>query len=427
MMSPRKKRKPLKLFIFSGAALLLAYLFLSPSKQATEEQKVQAKLQGVLEHRSWIAKAIGPSVRQNNLPVKTEIIWDGSNRIVQPTYTMMPELQAEADKILKSYKPDYGAIVLMDAETGQILAMSSFQKDNPTADNWTLHASFPAASVFKVVTATVAVDKAGVMPEQKIHYNGGAYTLYKKNVMSDKITRWTNTISLKDAFARSINTAFGRLSIERLMPEDINDYATRFMFNQEIPTDFPVDMGIAYVPPDKSFAFAEVVSGYNKTNRMSPVQGAMIAASVANDGKMVIPYIVDQLKDEEGKLLYQASILDRGNIMTKESAAKVRELMGQTVAKGTSRRTFSSILRSKKFREVTMGGKTGHLTGDDPKGRVDWFVGYAFDENHKIAVSAITVNKQYWTVKSSYIGQSLFRKYFSLPKVEEAEAPVIAN
>ncbi len=418
-MSLQKNRKPLKVFIFlTTLGLLSGFYFLSPPPE-TEEVHLQQKIQALLKQRNSISQALGPSLRQNNLPLKTEIIWGGVHQVVEPKYTMVPELQAEADKILRTYKPDYGAIFLMDAETGQVLAISSYERDNPTALNWALQASFPAASVFKVVTATVAVDKAGVSPEQIIQYNGGAYTLYKKNVMSNKITRWTSSITLKDAFARSINTAFGRLSLEKLFPVDINEYASRFMFNQDIPTDFPVEMGVAYVPPEKTFEFAEVVSGFNKTNRMSPVQGAMIAASVANDGKMVIPYLVDQMKNEQGEVIYHAEIMDHGSIMTKESAEKIRELMGQTVTRGTSRRTFSSLLRNKKFKEISMGGKTGHLTGDSPKGRVDWFVGYATDENHKIAVAAITVNKKFWTVKSSYIGQSLFKKYFIISQRDD--------
>ncbi|MNL20842.1 Penicillin-binding protein 2B [compost metagenome] len=145
---------------------------------------------------------------------------------------------------------------------------------------------------------------------------------------------------------------------------------------------------------------------------MSPVQGAMIAASVANDGKVVVPYVVRSLENEKGEAVYQGSSLSNGTIMTKESAGKVRELMEQTVLAGTSRRSFRPITKDRKFREIEMGGKTGHLTGDNPRGRVDWFVGYALDEDRRIAVAAITVNKKFWTVKSAHLGQSMFRKYF---------------
>ena len=415
-MRSKTKSKVLKLFVFSGISAFALYSLMgftsSASPEVQQEALLQKKAESQIEERSHVAKLLATQVRANEFPSKAKVQWDGQDRNVTVKYTLDETLQNEAERLLKSYKPDYGAIFMYDATTGEVLTMASFQRDNPHATNMNLQATFPAASVFKVVTATAAVDKAGVDPEHKIHYNGGAHTLYKKNVLSDKVTRWTNVITLRDAFARSINTAFGRLSIENLHPEDLNEYSNRFMFNQEIPTDFPVDMGVAYIPPGKGFEMAEAASGYNKTNRMSPVQGAMIAASVANDGKVVVPYLVSSMQDDEGKTLYLGSPLNRGTTMTKESAAKVRELMEQTVISGTSRRSFRPLMKDRKFREIVMGGKTGHLTGDNPAGRVDWFVGYALDEDRKIAVAAITVNKKFWTVKSAHLGQSMFKKYF---------------
>jgi cell division protein FtsI/penicillin-binding protein 2 len=412
-MPRQTKSKLLKLLVFSGACVGILYGlvgFSSPSE--SQEAQAELKIQTQLEKRLELAHTITSHVRANQLPEKSKVTLDKVEVDAQIKYTIDADLQKEADRLLKSYKPDYGAIFMMDAVTGEVLAMSSFQRDDQSAPNWNLQASFPAASVFKVVTATAAVDKAGISPEDKIHYNGGAYTLYKKNVLSDKVTRWTNVISLKNAFARSINTAFGRLSIENLAPEDLNEYATRFMFNQEIPADFGVDMGVAYVPPGKGFEMAEAASGYNKANRMSPVQGAMIAAAVANDGQLVIPYMVESVSDDKGDVLYEGETLTRGTIMTAESARKVRELMGQTVTAGTSRRSFRPIMKDRKYRELEMGGKTGHLTGDNPKGRTDWFVGYAMDEDRKVSVAAVTVNKKFWTVKSAHLGQSMFMKYF---------------
>lgn len=412
-MRSKDKFKLLKVFAFSGVCLAALYSLLGFTASDSQEAPTQKKVENQLNMRTQIAKVLGDKVRSNQFPDKLHFSWNGQEQPVVLNYTINEKLQQEADHLLKSYKPDYGAIFMIDAATGEVLAMSSFQRDNPQASNLNLQATFPAASVFKVVTATAAVDKVGILPDHKIRYNGGAYTLYKKNVLSEKITRWTNVITLRDAFARSINTAFGRLSIENLRPQDINEYANRFMFNQEIPADFPVEMGVAYVPPESGFELAEVASGYNKTNCMSPVQGAMIAASVANDGKIVVPYLVSSIRDEKGQTLYEGVTLDNGTIMTKESASKIRELMEQTVIAGTSRRSFRPIFKDRKFREIEMGGKTGHLTGDNPRGRVDWFVGYALDEDRKIAVAAITVNKKFWTVKSAHLGQSMFRKYFS--------------
>ncbi len=400
--------------------LLSAFLFFNEKELPSSEDEWLKK---TLESRKVIAESISAAIKSNKRPTDSMFAPEGEDKMkLKINYTLQEDLQKEAEMLLKRYKPDYAAIVMMDAKTGRILAMTSFEKGNEIGSNLALRASFPAASIFKVITASAAVDKAGVGPEHRIGFNGGNYTLYKKNVLSDKVNRWTRFITLKEAFARSINTAFGRLSLESLEPKDLAEYANRFMFNQEIPTDFSVETSQASVPSEKGFALTEVASGYNRFNTLSPVHGAMIASTIINDGKMLVPYIVDSLENENNEKIYKAQILERGQILRAESAAKVRQMMEQTVLTGTSRKTFRKIVRDKKFREIEMGGKTGHFSGMSPKGRNDWFVGYASDDQDKIAVAAITVNVKKWTVKSSALGEMMFRKYFKEKLDEKAAA-----
>ena len=419
MIHPRKKlsrrKKAKRLFVIMTVIAGTLVFF---NSRPTIEEKAQIKIKNQLEHRVQIAEALTESVKQESYPEKIQMNWDGFPMTLSAQYTFDPELQIAAEKLLKQYKPDYGSIVLMDATTGKILALANFQRDAEDKPNLALKASYPAASIFKIVTATAAIDEAGVHPTDTIRFNGGNYTLYKKNVLSDKINKWTRSISLKEAFAKSINTAFGRLSLEKLNPDQINDYAKRYMFNQKIPSDLPVDMGVAYVPQEKGFELTEVASGYNKMNRMSPVQGAMIAGTIVNDGRMAVPYVVENLKDSQGQIVYQSELVESGPIMTANSSEKVRQLMEQTIISGTSRKTFRELVRNRKFKDIEMGGKTGHYTGDNPKGKVDWFIGYAFDDERKISVAALTVNKKFWTVKSSYLGQTMIRKYF-MPSINE--------
>ncbi len=407
-------------FILTALICFIGIFSLTGLKESAlsikENELFEEKYWEPLALREKVADIMTQYLKLNQRPSSLMINWNEQQKSALFNYTTDESLQKEADTLLLKYKPDYGAIFMIDAQTGEILAMSSYQRDSQQAENLNLRASFPAASIFKVVTATTAVDKAGVEPQDRIHYNGGAYTLYRKNVMTDKITRWTNVITLKDAFARSINTAFGRLSLEKLTPADLEDYANRFMFNHEIPADFYVEKGTAQVPQEKNFELTEAASGYNKINRMSPVQGAMIAASIINDGNMPIPYIVRSIYDDEKNVIYEGSTILRKPIMTALSAAKVRQLMERTIIAGTSRKSFRNLTRDRRFEEIEMGGKTGHLTGDNPKGRVDWFVGYAASEDRKLAIATITVNKKFWTVKSAYLGQSMFKAYFK-PKL----------
>lgn len=410
-MRPDRILKLFKWLTIFGSIGVLWVALSSPSP--TPEEAAQLQLQKDLERRVKIADALAPYFLTETFPEKLPVALDDKNAgefAVQ--YTIDPILQAESARLLKMYRPDYGAIFVMDAETGSVLAWSSYQRSAKEPVNLISRATYPSASVFKVVTATAAVDDAGVDPSHTIRFNGGNYTLYRKNVLSDKINRWTRTITLREAFAQSYNTAFGRLSLETLTPEVLADYARRFMFNEQIPADFPVESGVAEVPDEIGYEFTEIASGYNRTNRMSPVQGAMIAASIINGGRMIMPYIVEELRNNENEVVHQAKVLDNGLIMSPESAENLREMMEETVLRGTSRKSFRGLVKDRRFRELMMGGKTGHLTGDNPRGRSDWFVGYASDGQRKIALAALTVNKEYWTVKSSYLGQTIFRKYY---------------
>lgn len=408
----------LKLLLLPLALLLSAFLFFTDDTKNTSEEALK---ENTHESRSWVSENLGQQIKANKFPENQLFKIESESKELKIKYTLDPLLQKESEELLKRYKPDYGAIFMIDAKTGKVLAMSSFQKANSKADNLNLQATFPAASIFKVITAAAAVDHAGIDPNHKIAFNGGNYTLYKKNVLSDSINRWTRFISLKDAFARSINTAFGRLTLESLEPKVISDYAKRFMFNSRLQTDFPVEQSTAIVPEEKGYELTQVASGYNRFNTLSPVHGAMIAAAIINQGKVVHPYIVNELTDSNDKPVYTAQPFNSESAIKPESAKKVQEMMEQTVLTGTSRKTFRKIVREKKFQEIEMGGKTGHFTGMNPKGRTDWFVGYASDgDDNKVAIAAITVNIQKWTVKSSALGEMMIRKHFKTVLEEKA-------
>ena len=364
------------------------------------------------ESRKNISRAISSEIKKNSYPSTAVIDINDEKETYKVEYTLDKKLQKQANDLLHRYRPDYGAIFMINAQTGEILAIASEHRDNPNGENLNLKASFPAASVFKVVTATAAIDGAKVDPRHRIAFNGGNYTLYKNNVLSDKINRWTKFITLRDAFARSINTAFGRLTMLNLNPAVISEYANKFMFNEDLGTDFKVEQSQATIPTEKGFELTQVASGYNRKNTMSPVHGAMIASAIINDGKMVTPYIVESVRNDKNELVYSGKSLFNSPVMSKSSAVKIQEMMEQTVLTGTSRKTFRQMVRDKKFREIEMGGKTGHFSGMNPRGTTDWFIGYATDGDTKIAIATITVNVKKWTVKSSALAQMMFKKYY---------------
>lgn len=366
------------------------------------------------ESQNWIVKEVSKRIRDRQFPTEIRRDDDEAREVYKVQYTLNDQLQHESERLLQAYKPDFGAIVVVEARTGKVRAMASFERGNDIKENLALRGSFPAASIFKMVTAAAALDKRQVDPESTIHFNGGSHTLYKRNVMSTATNRWTREVTLREAFARSFNTAFARLAIEHLQPGDLNDYAQRFGFNRQIQGDLLFDRGVTEVPDEKSFHLAEIASGFNRVTRMSPLQGALMAAVVANDGKMPKVQIMEKVTDSAGQVVMQAQEAPADYaVLSPDGVEKMKVLMEETISSGTSRKSFKHLRRDRRFREVEIGGKTGSLTGTNPRGKTDWFVGYAMGENgEKLAIAAVTVHVNLWRVKSSILAQSVVRRHF---------------
>jgi cell division protein FtsI/penicillin-binding protein 2 len=297
----------------------------------------------------------------------------------------------------------------MDAETGQILSIVSYSSKEHIEDNLALRSDFPSASVVKVVTAAAAIEKKDFNSTTVVPFNGRAHTLYRRNVLQDKVTRWTSFPTLKDAFAKSINTVFGKIG-NSVGSQELAVYANRFGFNRKITADLPLRPGTAEIPDD-TWGIAEAASGFTRENTMSPLQGALIAAAIANDGKMMEPYVVRSVYSEKGEVLYNAEPRVASLAIDSSTASILRELMAQTVTHGTSKKQFRGFFR-KEFANLDVGGKTGSLTGMSPRGKYDWFVGYARNDERKVAVAALTIHDKLWRVKSSYLARRAFEQMF---------------
>ncbi len=362
--------------------------------------------------RSDLARLLADHVWRNEFPERIMIPLSHGEVETRVTYTLEPRLQDAVTRIYERYKPDYGAFVALDAETGRILSLASYEKNSEGLGNLALRASYPAASVFKIVTAAAALEEGVVSPSTVVPYNGKSTSLYKRQVFKHQNTKWTRRVTLSDAFAKSVNTVFARLGVFDLGAHTLHQYAGRFGFNQHIGSDLLIEESIAPLAAEDEWKLAEAASGYTRANTLSPLHGAMIAASVVNDGKMLSPYIVEQLADEQRVVKYHAAPQLVGVSIQPETAGKLRQLMISTVQKGSARRSFRKFFKN-GFRDVEVGGKTGSLTGLVPKGRNDWFVGYASHQGRKVAFASLTVNKEKWTVKSAYVARKAIEEYYA--------------
>lgn len=400
--------------------LIVSFLMLSRTGSTSSDRAPQSFGEAETSiDKQLLAEQLGPAVQKNIFPDEIELPIDGSQKKVDVSYALDESMQEQMNKLLAQYHPDYGVFVAMDAKTGRILSMNSFSASQPDSGNLALQARFPAASIFKIVTASAAIDLRKARAETIVPFNGANHTLYKRNVEDTRVNRWTRKMSMREAFARSVNVFFGKLGLFIVGPENLKTYADRFLFNHPIHADVPVEMGETRFTAEDPWSVVSAASGFTRDTTMSPLHGAMMAAAIANDGVMMEPYIIEGLRDESGALMYEAQPRQASVVVDVKTAEELRELFHETVRSGTSRKSFRQIVRGRAHDDVEFGGKTGSLTGTNPQGKCDWFVGYARFGDQRIAVAALTVNEKKWRVKSSMLAKLFFDRYLKQAKLQQ--------
>jgi hypothetical protein len=341
-------------------------------------------------------------------------------------YSIDSCVQHTGENLLKQYHPKYGALVAMDCKTGRVLALVSYNRptEPQLGNDLYVKSIFPAASVFKTITAAAAIEKAGLGPDSKLQLTGRRYTLYKFQLKQDLAV--SEPVTLEQAYAFSMNPIFGRIGVYIIGTSGLKEYIDKFGFNSAIPFDLENENAHAQVNANDSLmAVAEIASGFNQKTRMSPLFGAMLASGVSENGKMPVPFFVDSITCGGGDscTLYRSRSRTWRTPIKANTAACIKSMMMRVAQYGTARSSFKYIKHSAMFDNIDYGGKTGTID-EDKLGKIDWFIGFAShptNQNQRIAVGVVTVHDQYWTVHSSYIAAEIFRKYIRREQTEEKE------
>jgi len=333
------------------------------------------------------------------------------------------ELQHYLLSKLNTSTARYIGIVAMDPATGRILSMVSFDKIN-ASNNPCLESIFPAASIFKIVTASAAIEKYGFGPNHVFTFNGMKHTLYRSQ-LKDRKTRYTNRITFKDAFAQSVNPVFGKIGALYLDKETIIKYAKAFGFDRKINFELRLDPSCVAVT-DKPYRCAEIASGFNNNTKISPIHGAMMVSAIINQGKLPEPTIVDRVVDEKGSVIYQNRTVPIGRAITADASAILNRLMTTTIKSGTLRKTFRRYKRDKVLSRLNIGGKTGSIDNKTHDVRFDWFVGFAEEKGgkRKIALSVIVAHEKYIGLRAGYYARIAIKSYFDRYLAQENNHPL---
>jgi cell division protein FtsI/penicillin-binding protein 2 len=326
------------------------------------------------------------------------------------TYALNDELQERVHNVMEENRVPYGAFVAIEPKTGRILALTGFSSIDPSWEKRSCFGLYPMASLFKIVTATAALEANKITPDTVFAYRGKMTSVNPKYWFVKPGSR-NQEISLSTAMGKSVNPVFGRLASDVVGKESIMSCVDRFGFNQLLlpGTCLPASKAES---PQTDAELKLMGAGLGREVKVSPFHVALMMAAIANNGVMMLPSLAQEIRNGKGETVYTMKPQTARRIISPEAAGKLAKMLSTTVNSGTSRKAFHDRRGRPKLASIDVAAKTGSIDGKDPAGHYSWFAAYAPMNDPRIAVVALVINQEKWKIKASYLGEQALEAFF---------------
>lgn len=339
------------------------------------------------------------------------------NKKGDDVYTSLDySLQKAASDALGTSK---GSVVVLKVDTGEILAMVSKPSYDPNnlskiwdsinSDesrpllNRSVSGLYPPGSTFKAVTGVSALENIEGVVDEVFNDTGkmdlgGGYTL------SNDHGKVMGKINMEQAMIRSSNLFFGDLGMR--LGDKLLRTAEKFGFNKSIPSD-GIIIDKSRFPGYKANEKGNLAqSGFGQAEVLAtPIQMALVAQTIANDGVMMKPTLINKVTDYSGNDVKKLEPSETGQVTSIGYASEIKRYMRDVVSKGTGTRAQVS--------GVQVCGKTGTAQHIESKTPHSWFIGFAPYKNPEIAIAVIVEEGGYGGSAAAKISARVIGKYFS--------------
>ena len=350
--------------------------------------------------------------------------------------TISPRAQTAAYQAL-SQSGHSGAVVAIDPQTGAILAMASFptydpngyatlsgtklnkvdaaNRANPSEPllNRAVEQSYPPGSTFKIITSAAALSTGKVASQNATLPAPNSLPLGNGNTLINDggETCGDGNPPMIQAFWLSCNTAFGKLG-QQLGGATLVKYANLFGANSST-LKVPLPVAASVIPTETDPAFEAFAAIGQHDDQVTPLQEAMIAATIANHGTLMTPYLVKQVIAPDGSTVQNASPTQLSQAVTPAVASEIQAMMVQVTQNpaGTAYATANSSVAG-----VEIAGKTGTAqNGINNSGLDDAvFTSFAPASNPQIAVGVIVKGGGFGADAAAPIAVKVIQAYLKL-------------
>ena len=310
---------------------------------------------------------------------------EGADLVLTIDRTVQFTVEEHLRTALEIYGAESGSIIVMDPRTGAILALASepgfdpftfYKTEKEALVNPSVSKQFEPGSVIKLITMAAALDSGIVTPDSTYYDSGELY------VGGHKTVNWTRgahgTVDMTTLLAQSFNVGAATLAVS-MGTDTYYDYMQKFGYGRPTGVDIMAEAGGIMPLPgnplwEESFL---ATNAYGQSLAVTPIQMITAISALANDGKMMQPYIVDQIRNED--TIYQHEPVVLSQPISKQTAQQVTamatnalrtaiplaEVPGYTVAgkTGTAQIAENGIY----LPNAVIGTFAGYLPADSPE------------------------------------------------------------
>ena len=320
--------------------------------------------------------------------------------------------ERELDKVFNNFHAKGASIVVMDPHTGRILAMAN----RPTYDlndyslvskdvirNRAICDLFEPGSVFKIVTASAALEERKVTEEDVFFCENGAYQIGGRT-LHDHTAH--GNLTFKQVIEESSN--IGTVKVAGLLgPDKLYQYVRAFGFGSKLGIDLSGEIS-GVIRPMRLWSKTSITSiPMGQEVGVTTLQLASAISVIANGGQLMKPYIVDSVRDNQGRLIKQNKPVLLRKVISVDTAMRIKKILTGVIEEGTGR--LGKVLG------FSAAGKTGTAQKIEPDGSyshskfVASFIGFSPAEDPLVAI-VVTVDEPRPNYFGGVVAAPVFQK-----------------
>jgi len=355
--------------------------------------------------------------RQNKLDIWEKMVLpvDGLDLVLTIDEVIQYIAERELDSAFKNFNAKGATIIVMDPHTGRILAMASRPNydlnDHSSVNkdfmrNRSICDLFEPGSVFKIVTASAALEEKKVTEEDTFFCENGSYAV-GGHILHDH--RPHGTLTFKQVIEESSN--IGTVKVAQLLgPDIVYKYLKAFGFGSKLGIELSGEISGMIKPPRAWSKTSISAIPIGQEVGVTALQLVSAISVIANGGQLMKPYIIDSVRDKGGQVIKQNRPVLIRKVISVDTAMRIKKILTGVIEEGTGKLA--------KVSGFSAAGKTGTAQKLEPNGAyshnkfVASFIGFSPAEDPLLAI-VITVDEPHPYYFGGVVAAPVFQKVAS--------------